>query len=98
MTDLRVLIRQLQGALGGRRLKMGSTTLTWTLSQVSGAATITHGLGEQPALVVATVMAVGSGQNAFVQYGNVTATTFQLTGWSPGVFSGTLGVSWVAAV
>jgi hypothetical protein len=38
------LIRQLQGAIGGKTIRSGTETLTFSASTDSGAVTVTHGL------------------------------------------------------
>jgi len=47
------LIRQLQGALDGKTIRVGTGTLVFTASTDSADATITHGLGTMPTTVLA---------------------------------------------
>jgi hypothetical protein len=68
------LIRQLQGALGGRTVRGGAGTVTFPGASVSNVATVTHGLGRTPA----QVFIQGSG-NGFRFSADITAlngTTF----------------------
>jgi hypothetical protein len=55
-------------------------------SQFSNTVTVTHGLGTTPPTVQATADS-GSGAFAVCTYKNITATTFQVVGWSPGTLS-----------
>jgi hypothetical protein len=78
------------------RVVRGTIVLAWAAAQVSGVGTVTHGLGVQPAAILATVQAIGSGQHAFAEIGNQNATTFQVQGWATAAFTGNLTVHWVA--
>lgn len=99
MTDERLatLIRQLQGMLGGKSVRSGQSTLTFTAAVTSNTVSVTHGLRKVPTEVVATSFnAPAFGNiptcNAF-GYG---ATSFSLNGEVKTAFTGTVVVSWIA--
>lgn len=95
--DAQANFDRLTTLLGFNVLRKGTGSATWTAAQVSGAVTVSHGLGRTPTLVLVTFAAVGSGQHAFAEYGNVGASSFDVVGWSPAAFSASLGFSWLAA-
>lgn len=83
------LIRQLQGALGGRGITGGQVTI----GGASDSGLISHGLGAVPAWIAVTPVNVGGGvsDNGFIVL-NPTATTFQIHNF------GTInGFYWVAS-
>lgn len=73
------LIRQLQGAMGGKSERSGSSTLTFTASNLSDVPTITHGLGFEPTEVFVSTSSrvVHAGYVA----GSADDTTFQVAGY-----------------
>lgn len=96
--QLASLIRQLQGALGGRVLAAGVQVLTWPgSSPFTNAVSVPHGLKEAPL----GVFALGNiSTNIVFPYAGVPGpTTFTLSGWCPNA-SPTTGshenVVWVA--
>jgi hypothetical protein len=96
--DLAVLIGQLQGALGGKTIRVGTDTMTWTASTDAGPKTIAHGLGRAPVVVFVTNGdTVGSypGIAAFTVL-NVSATTFDTYGRTAGAITGTKAIFWLA--
>lgn len=100
LSHMAILIRQLQGALGGRRLMFGAGTWTWPGgAALSNTVAVTHGLGATP-LFVFVCGAQAQGQvvagDAFT-YG---ATTFSTHGEFVGGFlpalNATSGFVWLA--
>lgn len=72
------LIRQLQGALGGKARRSGTAVLTWPGgSQVTNAPTVTHGLRRTPTEVVVSVQ----------------STPVDAYAWTNGLGSATFGVA-----
>jgi hypothetical protein len=76
------------------QLTWGSVTCTWTASATSAAATVNHGLGRAPVVV----LLVTPGLGVFVAWGwaNPTTTTFQVNGTLSTSWSGTVNVQWLA--
>lgn len=73
------LIRQVQGALGGRTVRSGSTTITFTASNLSDVPTVTHDLGGTPSeVIVSTNSRV---IHAASVSGSIDATSFQVAGY-----------------
>lgn len=75
------LVRQLQAALGGNAIRVGTASGTWPGgSPRADDTTVTHGLGKTPTIVLATVTASPSGTwfpvVATITY---TDTTFKIT-------------------
>jgi hypothetical protein len=69
-----VLIRQLQGMLGGKSIRAGVADVS-TSAAVSGATTVTHGLGRTPMAVMLTALSSGvTSENA----ASVGSTTFDI--------------------
>lgn len=88
---LATLVRQLQGALGGKTRVSGQATATWAAgAAAAGTVTVTHGLGATPEYVAAHSISTGGPYNVLVQPINVGATTFQLVA----AFSN--GATWAA--
>lgn len=79
MPDLGVLVRQLQGALGGRALAAGQSTVSFSAASVSASKVVTHGLGSMP-----TFAACVPNNNTGIAYSVVarTATTITVQGWT----------------
>jgi hypothetical protein len=83
---------------GGKSLgiRFGTGSATWSASQVSGAVTVTHGLGASPALVIVQQI-----NTTAITYGNITtsSTTFSVTGnytdHASGNLTGTFGFWWL---
>jgi hypothetical protein len=91
------LIRQLQGALGGRSFTFGTATLTFTASTNSAGITVTHGLGKTPIGVLATgQMAPAFGNIVTPNPTAIGATTFGLSGEVKTAFTGSIPVFWMA--
>lgn len=97
---LSALLRQLQGALGGRSLRGGKAVLTFPGgSPNSGATTVTHNMGRVPSVTFGPI-AGATPVVPFVVAGSETTTSFQIggrmsDGSSPGA-GGTQGVYWMA--
>jgi hypothetical protein len=74
-----ILIRQLQGALDGKSVRVGTATLTYTAAAVSAAATVNHGLGVTPDFVIAGGTTSAADRHV-VNYvaGSRNSTSFQL--------------------
>lgn len=73
MPDLGVLVRQLQGALGGSAIDVGQGTATWTAAINSASVTVPHTLGRVP------VYAVASTRNGGVDYAITARTSTSIT-------------------
>lgn len=69
------LIRQLQGALGGKAFVGGNASISFSAAS-SSSVTVTHGLGTTPTVVMA--VASGNSSNVNCAVGAVGATTFTL--------------------
>lgn len=93
-------IAQAMPGFGGKsvEIRYGTTVLTWTASTTSAGATVSHGLGKTPQIVVATVGAYGSSNAAHAQVGGFGATTFNLQGQitAGAALTGTLPCYWIA--
>jgi hypothetical protein len=90
------LIRQLQGAVGGRSFRDGQNTVTFTAASNSAAKTVTHGLGRIPTQVQANGLSGANG--VFYEVIAITSTTFDVIGWHPaGAISATYGFGWFAS-
>lgn len=87
------LIRQLQGALDGKVYRSGFTSVTFTASASSAAATVTHGLGGAPSSITLTCSTTNDFRAA---YSNVTSTTFDVKAFTNAAVTGPLDVSWQA--
>lgn len=98
LDPLRVLIRQLQGAVGGKRLKFGTATLTWPGgTSLSNTLTVPHGLGGAPSEVLATMKVAASGQVWAVHAGAYTSSSFDLQAEPVAGFAPPLGTTVDAA-
>lgn len=99
MDRLAVLVRQLQGALGGKQIRVGMDTLTWTASMDSNAPkVITHGLDHAPT-IVAVFNADTTGSYAGIASYTTDipdATTFRVYGRTPVALTGSKGIYWLA--
>lgn len=104
MTDpdinrLSSLIRQLQGMLGGKTVRVGVGNLTWPGAvSLSNQLTVPHGLGHVPIAVFVTVKTSGQGE-VVAAHANADATNMFIqaqwvAGFAPGA-GGTLPVSWM---
>jgi hypothetical protein len=92
---LAVLIRQLQGALGGLSIRSGSATLQFTASATANV-TVTHGLTDTPTSVVATVDVSGTANHIHAEVFSVGATTFRIQGFATASITDTHTVYWIA--
>jgi hypothetical protein len=90
---LSVLVRQLQGMLGGKAIRGGTGEVTFTASNGSATTTIAHGLGGVPASVQITATeGVGINYQATKD-----ATNIYVIGDYPfGVLTDTLSFDWLA--
>lgn len=92
------LIRQLQGALGGKTIKVGTDTVTFTAATNSAAKTVTHGLGTTP--VAITAFGIGDTGVLGIFYDCINtpgSTSFDIVGYRPaGAISGTKTFTWIA--
>lgn len=91
---LAALVRQLQGAVGGRKFRAGTASLSWSASTTAGV-TVTHGLGETPTVVLLTVHGTPSALVTAHPH-TIGATTFAIQGVHAGVVTETRTVSWLA--
>lgn len=101
ITQIQALIRQLQGALGGRAITVGTVTFTFTASATSASVTVPHKLVRVPiAVIVADWWLPGTATgSSVVRRDTLTATTFDCRGQSDsafGAFSGSVTTGWVA--
>lgn len=98
MTDFSVLIRQLQGALDGKSIRIGTATLTYTASATSAATTIPHGLGTTPTHIN-SIGTTGLAKLHVVNYvsGSRNGTDFQLQSETRdgAAVTGSISVFWV---
>lgn len=84
------------GGNSSPRVAYGSKALTWTAAVDSAVASVTHGLGRVPTIVVATIVATGADRE-FAQVGASTSTAFDLIGSATsGAFTGTRTAYWLA--
>lgn len=99
MGDPDVLVRQLQGALGGVIQRQGAGAVTWPGgTRLSNATRVQHGLPGPPT----SIRFGSSSTNVHVAYSNVTASSFDVTantvdGSSPAAGT-TRDFSWEATV
>jgi hypothetical protein len=72
------LIRQLQGALGGKVIAVGASTVTWGgVFTNSGVTTVTHSLGRTPVIVGAWCSDATATEFFFCSAATSTFTTTQ---------------------
>jgi hypothetical protein len=90
--DLGPLIRQLQGALGGRTIRAGVTTASFTASALSTDMSVDHGLPTTPIAVVVSSQDRQAKAGAF----GYTSTQFTLRAKYDSVITGTIDVAWIA--
>lgn len=75
--DPSVLIRQLQGAVGGKTVRSGSDAVSWPGgSRLTNATTVQHGLSSSPT----SILLGSSSINTHLAYSNVTTSSFDVTG------------------
>lgn len=78
LEKLASLIRQLQGAMDGRSMKVGTGTATWTAAVSSANVVVNHGLSAAP-----TVVVTGTRDDLFGYAVTArTATTFTVKGFT----------------
>jgi hypothetical protein len=72
----------------------GTNSMGFIASQFSNVVTVTHGLATTPTVALAIADST-SGAFAVCTYRNITSTTFQVVGWSPGVaITATIPFAW----
>lgn len=74
MADLAVLIRQLQGMLGGKAIRTGSVSIHYSGAAVSDSTVVTHGLGSVPVYV--GLMSAGNAFRAAFDVTAIDSSTF----------------------
>jgi hypothetical protein len=96
---LSVLVRQLQGMLGGKAIRVGADTMHWSASTDSDAPkVITHGFDHAPT-IVAVFNADTAGSYAGIAAFTTDlpdATTFRAYGRTPSAITGTKAIYWLA--
>lgn len=98
MSTFGQLIRQLQGAVGGKSFRSGTAVLSFTASTNSAVVGVQHDLGAVPRVVVASSF----GAPAFGKIPNcdtfsVTDSAFSLTGELKVAHTGDITVAWIAS-
>jgi len=86
------IVLQLASTGTTRKISFGTASVTFSASTSSAIATITHGLGATPALVIATP----AGSNMWLSYSNLTGTTFDIQGFRDTLTTGTPPFGWIA--
>lgn len=88
-------IPRLTSSTTARKINFGIGAVTFTASNFSAAATVTHGLGVVPALVL--VVGIGPAEANFVVGAGATSTSFNTTAcWITGVYTGSVSFYWLA--
>ena len=85
MADLAVLIRQLQGMLGGAQIRFGNAGGV----AAGGSVVVNHGLSKTPVAIL-----LDSNANTSLWYSGVGATQFTINNLATG--NATSSTSWVA--
>lgn len=80
----------------GRKIAFGTVSVAFAASPSSSTATITHGLGTTPAVVLATMRGLGPGVAVYPVTGSVGATTFQVQGEATAAITATVTIDWLA--
>ena len=93
---LGALIRQLQGALGGKSYTSGSLTLTWSSSTTSGDGVAAHGLPATPTSVLVAPRSIPFSGTITVKCRARDATNITINGEASSSSSGSVVVDWFA--
>lgn len=91
---LGALIRQLQGALGGKTIRGGQAACVFTASAVSAVAVVAHGLGTTPTEVTFGALDLNVDGVALV---GLDATNLSIQARYTGAVSGTATIMWHAS-
>ena len=93
---LGALIRQLQGALGGKAYASGSVTLSWSASTTSGDGVVAHGLPTTPTSVQVTPRSIPFSGTITVKCRARDATNITINGEASSSSTGNVTVDWLA--
>jgi hypothetical protein len=99
VSRIETLIRQLQGMLGGKMIRVGTDVLVFTAAATSATLTVNHGLGRTPICVLALCEVNADYIVMGAIAGSRNATSFQVAGRTnaAGVLTANVRFFWLAA-
>ena len=80
IANLRSLVRQLQGMLGDKSIRVGKSSVTFTAASLSAQVAVPHGLGKTPVAVFTTSATPIAGRIEIQESAAADATNVYLTG------------------